>query len=116
MIIDDQRYDLFGKYSQDSAQIGFEPNELAFLYDALNIRPEPNGFEESRLDDYVANIRTALEEQNRALTRLLGEFLRLKASGSELEPYLYLVRNIAEIKSMFILQNVVRIVMPMRVG
>jgi hypothetical protein len=86
------------------------------LYDALNIRPEPNGFEESRLDDYVANIRTALEEQNRALTRLLGEFLRLKASGSELEPYLYLVRNIAEIKSIFILQNVVRIVMPMRVG
>jgi hypothetical protein len=76
MIFSEEQYDLFGKYDCGDA-IAFDVDELTFLYKVLNIGWTPE-FREELLSEYIKEIQTETNEQNRALTHLFSRFLILK--------------------------------------
>ncbi len=84
----------------------FDPDELAFVYELLNLR-RPAAFRPEDFALYRARIKEETADQNRAMTLLFSKFLT--EPQNELLPYSNLVSNIAEIRSVFMLENLYRL-------
>jgi hypothetical protein len=77
------------------------------VFSLLNLGDDKTVFEEDKLEHYVKSIGMETAEQNRIMTRLVGEFLQIRERKSEMDAYRYMVENIKDIKSPFILWNIV---------
>ena len=98
-MLDRSHYDLLAKY--DSTEPEFDPNELATIFEILNLKPVT--FVEAKLQEYRALILQTMYEQGRVATELTGEYLSLDNQGLRIEAMRYLVDNIAKITSPFML-------------
>ena len=98
-MLDSNHYDLLAKY--DSTEPEFDPNELATIFEILNLKPVT--FVEAKLQEYRALILQTMYEQARVMTELGGEYLSLDNQGLRIEAMRYLVDNIAKITSPFML-------------
>jgi hypothetical protein len=106
VMLDNSHYDLLAKY--DSTEPQFDPNELATIFQILNL--DPVAFRERNLQEYRALISQALHEQAKVMTELGGTYLSLDNQGLRIEAMRYLVQNIAKIKSPFMLNDLVGLV------
>jgi hypothetical protein len=105
-MLDRRDYKLLEKY--DSTEPQFDPNELATVFEILNL--EPLTFAEAKSWEYSALVSQALREQNKVMTELAREYLNLEKQGSRIEAMRYVVQNIAKIKSPFMLDVLVGVV------
>src|SRR5260370_356878 len=105
-MLDSSHYDLLAKY--DSTEPEFDPNELATIFEILNLKPVT--FVEAKLQEYRALILQTMYEQGRVATELTGEYLSLDNQGLRIEAMRYLVDNIATIISPFMLDHLVGVV------
>ena len=105
-MLDSSHYDLLAKY--DSTEPEFDPNELATIFEILNLKPV--AFVEAELQEYRALVLQTMYEQGRVMTELTGEYLSLDNQGLRIEAMRYLVDNIAKITSPFMLDDLVGVV------
>jgi len=88
-MLDSSHYDLLAKY--DSTEPEFDPNELATIFEILNLKPVT--FVEAKLQEYRALILQTMYEQGRVMTELGGEYLSLDNQGLRIEAMRYVVQN-----------------------
>jgi hypothetical protein len=102
-MLDGSHYDLMAKY--ESTQLEFDPNELATIFEMLNL--EPRTFTETELHEYKVLISRTLHAQRRVMTELTGEYRNLDNQGLTIEAMHYVVQNITRITSPFMLDFLV---------
>jgi hypothetical protein len=102
-MLDESHYDLLVKYESD--ELDFNPEELARLCGILNL--SVTTFEKDRLAEYRTLINQAMEDQNRIMTEIGGEYLTRAHAGLELEGFRYVVENITRISSPYMLNILV---------
>src|SRR5262249_12182042 len=100
-MLDSSHYDLLAKY--DSTEPEFDPNELATIFEILNLKPVT--FVEAKLQEYRALILQTMYEQGRVMTELGGEYLSLDNQGVRIEAMRYVVQNLAKVTSRFMLNE-----------
>jgi hypothetical protein len=105
-MLDHNDYELLEKY--DSSEPKFDPNELATVFEILNL--ELPTFVEAKWREYNGLISQALHEQNKVMTEVASEYLNLDNQGLRIEAMRYVVQNIAKIKSPFMLDVLVGVV------
>jgi hypothetical protein len=94
------------KYTE-GINLSFNEQELRFVFSLLNLGDDKTVFEEDKLERYVEAIQSETAEQNRIMTRSVNKFLETRERKSEMDAYTYLVENIGDIKSPFMLWNMV---------
>jgi hypothetical protein len=105
-MLDSSHYDLLAKY--DSTELEFNPNELATIFEILNL--EPRIFTETNLREYKALISQTIREQSRVMTELCGEYKSLHSEGLTKAAMRYVVKNIGKVASPFMLDFLAAIV------
>jgi hypothetical protein len=100
-------YELLAKYSS-AKDIDFDADELAIVCNLLNLKLST--FAKSRLGEYRTRIVRAIDEQNRIMTELGGEYLIRANQGLEIEAYKYVAENIGKVTSPFMLDGVVGLI------
>lgn len=103
-MLDDSYHDLLAKY--ESIEPDFDPNELATIFEILNL--EPRSFTEPELHEYKVLISRTLEVQRRVMRELTGKYNNLNDQGLRIEAMHYVVQNIIKITSAFMLDFLVR--------
>ncbi len=103
-MLDSSHYDLLAKY--DSTEPEFDPNELATIFEILNLKPVT--FVEAKLQEYRVLILRTMDEQGRVMTELGGEYLSLDNQGLRIEAMRYVVQNLAKVTSPFYARRVNR--------
>jgi len=116
-MLDGSYYDLLAKY--ESTQPEFDPNELATIFEMLNL--EPRTFTETEAHEYKVLISRTLDAQRRVMTELTREYKNLDNQGLTIEAMHYVVQNITKITSPFMLDFLVgalrhRVESPLRYG
>src|ERR1700720_4786946 len=94
------------KYTEN-VNLSFNEEELRFVFSLLNLGNDKTVFEEDKLQRYVKAIQSATADQERIMTRSVNKFLETREGKSEMDAYAYLVENIGDIKSPFMLWNMV---------
>jgi hypothetical protein len=102
-MLDGSYYDLLGKY--ESTQPEFDPNELATIFEILNL--EPRTITETEVHEYKVLISRTLHAQRKVMTELTGEYKNLDNQGLTIEAMHYVVQNITKITSPFMLDFLV---------
>jgi hypothetical protein len=102
-MLDDSYYDLLAKY--ESTEPDFDPNELATIFEILNL--EPRSFTESELHEYIFLISRTLDAQRSVMRQLTGKYKDLDDQGLTIEAMHYVVQNITKITSAFMLDFLV---------
>ena len=102
-MLDDSYYDLLAKY--ESNEPDFDPNELATIFEILNL--EPRSFTEPELHEYKFLSSRALDAQRRVMRELTGKYKNLDDQGLRIEAMHYVVQNITKITSAFMLDFLV---------
>jgi hypothetical protein len=103
-MLDDSYYDLLAKY--ESTEPDFDPNELATIFEILNL--EPRSFTEPELHEYKFLICRTLDAQRRLMRELTDKYKNLNDQGLRIEAMHYVVQNITKITSAFMLDFLVR--------
>jgi hypothetical protein len=102
-MLDDSHYDLLAKY--ESTEPEFDPNELATIFEILNL--EPRIFTETELHEYKVIISRTLDAQRSVMRELTGKYKNLDDQGLRIEAMHYVVQNITKITSAFMLDFLV---------
>jgi len=102
-MLDDSYHDLLAKY--ESTEPDFDPNELATIFEILNL--EPRSFTEPELHEYKLLISRTLDAQRMVMRELTGKYKNLNDQGLRIEAMHYVVQNITKITSAFMLDFLV---------
>src|SRR5262249_60567530 len=116
-MLDGSYYDLLAKY--ESTQPEFDPNELATIFEMLNLEPRRVTWTETH--EYKVLISRTLDAQRRGMTELTREYKNLDNQGLTIEAMQYVVQNIKKIRSPVMLDFLVgalrhRVESPLRYG
>src|SRR5262245_51663059 len=105
-MLDSSHCGLLAKY--DSTELAFNPNELATIFEILNL--EPRIFTETNLQEYKALISQTIREQSTVMNELCGEDKSLHSEGLTKAAMHYVVKNIGKVASPFMLDFLAGIV------
>src|ERR1700741_4373538 len=101
-MIDRRKLEVLAKYTSNR-NMPFNAEELQLVFALLNIYQEITEIEETKLIHYHDVIRAAVADQNRSMTGICGELLRIQAHKSDIDAYKYVLENLTEVKSPFML-------------
>jgi hypothetical protein len=102
-MLDDSHHDLLAKY--ESIEPEFDPNELATIFEILNL--EPRSFTRAELHEYKLLISRTLDAQRMVMREMTGKYKNLDDQGLRIEAMQYVVQNITKITSAFMLDFLV---------
>jgi hypothetical protein len=97
-----EKLEALARYTSD-VSLPFNEEELRIIFALLNINQQFGEIEEKKLNVYRDAICATATNQNRTMTALCGELLRIQERKSDIDALKYALENITEVSSPFML-------------